>query len=142
MLDLIREGKKVIFGGEGNGGLIYPMHQFCRDGGMTTAMMVAVLKSLEMPLSELVKKLPENCMIKGKIRSGKSDMILSHIEKKYSEMHLDRTDGVKILDPSVWALIRPSGTEPLVRIIVESENQETAERFYQDLIDSIAPFCD
>ena len=43
MLALIREGKDVVFGGEGNGGLIFPEHQFCRDGGMTAAMMVSLL---------------------------------------------------------------------------------------------------
>ena len=33
MRELIANGKQVVFGGEGNGGLIFPKHQFCRDGG-------------------------------------------------------------------------------------------------------------
>jgi phosphomannomutase/phosphoglucomutase len=44
MRSLLDEGKKIVFGGEGNGGLIFPDHQFCRDGGMTAAMMLALLK--------------------------------------------------------------------------------------------------
>ena len=43
MRELIANGKQVVFGGEGNGGLIFPKHQFCRDGGMTAATMVALL---------------------------------------------------------------------------------------------------
>ena len=47
MRTLIEKGEPVIFGGEGNGGLIFPDHQFCRDGGMTAAMMVSLLASLK-----------------------------------------------------------------------------------------------
>jgi phosphomannomutase/phosphoglucomutase len=54
MHKLILEKKPVIFGGEGNGGLIFPAHQFCRDGGMTTAMMVYILSTTNQPLSSLV----------------------------------------------------------------------------------------
>ena len=42
MRKLIDQGKIVVFGGEGNGGLIFPEHQFCRDGGMTAAIMVNI----------------------------------------------------------------------------------------------------
>ena len=43
MRALMEKGNEVVFGGEGNGGLIFPDHQFCRDGGMTAAMMVFIL---------------------------------------------------------------------------------------------------
>ena len=67
MLSLIDQGERVIFGGEGNGGLIFPNHQFCRDGGMSAAMMVFILASTGKKLSELVKQLPKRHIIKDKI---------------------------------------------------------------------------
>ncbi len=67
MRSLIDEGKQVVFGGEGNGGLIFPDHQFCRDGGMTAAMMVFILASTGKKLSSLINTLPQRTMIKDKI---------------------------------------------------------------------------
>jgi len=66
MRSLIEKGTPVIFGGEGNGGLIFPDHQFCRDGGMTAAMMVAILASHGQKLSILLEQLPKRHMIKPK----------------------------------------------------------------------------
>ena len=71
MRALIEKGEPVIFGGEGNGGLIFPDHQFCRDGGMTAAMMVSLLASSKKKLSELARQLPERHIIKDKIVSEK-----------------------------------------------------------------------
>ena len=58
MRKLIAAGKPVAFGGEGNGGLIYPEHQFCRDGGMTAAMMVGLLHAAGAPLAALLDAMP------------------------------------------------------------------------------------
>jgi phosphomannomutase/phosphoglucomutase len=140
MLDLIAEGREVIFGGEGNGGLIYPTHQFCRDGGMTAAMMVSVLKSSGIPLSENVKKLPSMSIIKEKIQTRRAKELLKQIEREFSNKKLDKIDGIKISDSGYWALIRPSGTEPFVRIIVESTERETAHAFYRELMKIISPY--
>lgn len=140
MLDHISAGEKVVFGGEGNGGLIFPNHQFCRDGGMTAAMMVWVLTSRNQSLSALVKKLPRNFMIKEKIHSHKSGALIAHIIQSFPHLKIDKTDGVKISAPSAWALIRPSGTEPFMRVIVESDTRENAEKFYQDIMSVASSF--
>ena len=58
MRALIENGKKIVFGGEGNGGLIFPKHQFCRDGGMTAATMVAILATRKMSLTRIIEQLP------------------------------------------------------------------------------------
>jgi phosphomannomutase/phosphoglucomutase len=70
MRSLIKEGKEVVFGGEGNGGLIFPDHQFCRDGGMTAAMMVFILAANRKPLSAQVNELPVRFLIKDKISTS------------------------------------------------------------------------
>jgi len=130
---LIREGKTVVFGGEGNGGPIFPSHQFCRDGGMTAAMMVAILSAERLPLSALVAGLPRRFMIKGKIATENPGAILEHIAGRFTEDTIDRLDGLKIIRGTAWVLVRASGTEPLVRIIADADTEEEACAFYNEV---------
>jgi phosphomannomutase / phosphoglucomutase len=137
MRELIKKGEPVIFGGEGNGGLIYPDHQFCRDGGMTAAMMVAILAGSDKKLSEMVDSLPKFHTIKEKIKTSKAVELMAHIEKSYAGWEVDRTDGLKLVNGTTWALIRPSGTEPLVRVMVESPEKTKATAFFDELMGKI-----
>jgi len=130
---LLEEGKPVIFGGEGNGGLIFPEHQFCRDGGMTAAMMVFLLASSGKKLSELIDQLPKRVIIKDKLITKEGMKILESLKSVYSSDMLDETDGVKIFKADTWALVRQSGTEPIVRIIIDSDTHEKANELYEEL---------
>jgi phosphomannomutase / phosphoglucomutase len=133
MRNLLEYGEPVIFGGEGNGGLIFPDHQFCRDGGMTAAMMVALLSSSKKKLSDHVRKLPRRHIIKDKFASGKAPEILASLPAHYPGALIDRTDGVKIITKNAWALVRASGTEPVIRIIIDAKTPSAGAAFYQDL---------
>ncbi len=134
MIGMLEKGEPVAFGGEGNGGLIYPDHQFCRDGGMTAAMMVAILSRTGEPLSTLVDRLPAFFMIKDKVRVKDPEALIMQMKQAFSTDRLDLTDGVRINRGDTWALIRPSGTEPLVRVMVESGRKEAADLLYQEII--------
>jgi phosphomannomutase / phosphoglucomutase len=134
---LIDKGSPVIFGGEGNGGLIFPDHQFCRDGGMTAAMMVTILASRGEQLSVLLAQLPQRHMIKDKISAAGGSAILKALKSAYSHEDIDETDGVKILQGNTWALVRASGTEPLIRIIIDAENCELGKALHDDLMEKI-----
>jgi phosphomannomutase / phosphoglucomutase len=138
MRSLINEGKDVVFGGEGNGGLIFPDHQFCRDGGMTAAMMVSILSSTGQKLSELLNTLPKRTMIKDKISAHHGADVLDYIKKKYLHETLDLTDGIKIIRKNSWALVRASGTEPIIRIIIDSEFEDYSQDFYAELMNHIS----
>lgn len=139
MRTLLDEGKQVIFGGEGNGGLIYPNHQFCRDGGMTAAMMVQLLAMKKQPLSTLVDELPPSVMLKHKFHTDKAVLMLEAVRKKFSGDLINAVDGIRIDRPDAWALIRPSGTEPLVRLFIESANEATAKAFEAEILGCITP---
>lgn len=134
MRDLMEKGEPVIFGGEGNGGLIFPDHQFCRDGGMTAAMMVSLLYSSKKNLSELARELPERHIIKDKIAATKGAEILALLPSQFPDSRIDRTDGVKIFSGNAWALVRASGTEPIIRIIIDAQNPTAGRALYRDLI--------
>ena len=133
MRALIENGEPVIFGGEGNRGLIFPDHQFCRDGGMTAAMMVSLIASSKKKLSELVSQLPERHIIKDKITVKKATDILASLPGQYPDSRIDMTDGVKIFTQDAWALVRVSGTEPIIRIIIDARSPAAGNALYQDL---------
>lgn len=139
MRDLLEKGETVVFGGEGNGGLIYPAHQFCRDGGMTATVMVAILAYSGLPLSKLIDQLPIFHMIKEKIQTTKSEHLIEKLADSCKGYHIDRTDGLRIIKGNAWALVRSSGTEPLVRVMVESAIQDSARQFYEELMGYISP---
>ncbi len=137
---LIREGNTVIFGGEGNGGLIFPEHQFCRDGGMTAAIMVSILAKEKKKLSAIISCLPRRFMVKGKIPTAEAHAVMTGLTGRFSRDTIDRLDGLKIIRGTSWALIRESGTEPLVRIIVESADKEQVTAFYEEVTSAIREF--
>jgi phosphomannomutase/phosphoglucomutase len=142
MRSLMANGNTVIFGGEGNGGLIFPEHQFCRDGGMTAAMMVSILASTGKQLSTLMNALPKRSMIKDKIGTSQGTHVLESLKKEYAHESLDLTDGVKILRTDSWALVRASGTEPMIRIIVDADSPHHSQIFYDELMGYIAKITD
>ncbi|MEN6396894.1 MAG: phosphoglucosamine mutase [Methanoregula sp.] len=133
MRALVENGEPVIFGGEGNGGLIFPEHQFCRDGGMTAAMMVSILASSKKSVSELIRQLPERHIIKDKIEAKNSAEILAMLPAQFPGSRVDRTDGVKFFTRNSWALVRASGTEPVIRIIIDAKSSQEGRALYMDL---------
>jgi phosphomannomutase/phosphoglucomutase len=137
MMDLIAGGTPVVMGGEGNGGLIYPEHQFCRDGAMTAAKMVSIVSLSGKLLSELADSLPRYHMIKEKIRTGIARTLVEDLVQRYAEEKPDLTDGMRLNRDDSWALVRPSGTEPLVRITVESRKEREARDLLEEIQDAI-----
>jgi len=128
MLRYIAEGHPVAFGGEGNGGLIFPDHQFCRDGGMTAAAMAALIAESAVPISSLTTRFPSYTMLKEKIYTDDPDALIKKVQQHVPDSPVfDETDGIHIRWKDAWALLRPSGTEPFVRLYVESKNPITAE---------------
>jgi phosphomannomutase/phosphoglucomutase len=133
MRSLLGQGKKIVFGGEGNGGLIFPDHQFCRDGGMTAAMMVAILVKTGKPLSDLVTQLPNRHIIKDKLTTPNGVKILESLTILYKMEATDTTDGLKIFRKNTWGLVRASGTEPIIRIIVDADTEEHGIELHKEL---------
>ena len=119
---------KAVFGGEENGGLIFPEHQYCRDGAMAAAKMLEIV-SKKGPLSKLVNELPEYCQDKRKIfcPNEVKDKVLAYLVNEYGKEKVNTIDGVKIIYPDGWTLVRPSGTEPLFRIYSEAKSEIDAK---------------
>ncbi len=135
----------AVFGGEENGGLIFPEHQYCRDGGMAAAKVVELLALSGEQLSGLLQEVPVYHNVKNKvhcpneIKSG----VLERLSRELEGKEVDTTDGLKVLYTDGWVLFRASGTEPLFRVFAESKSQGRAKeladegvRIIADLIES------
>ena len=124
--------KDGLFGGEENGGLIFPDFVYGRDAIMTVAKILEILAVEKKALSELVEELPKYyaCKLKVECSDDQKQMVMDNIAeeiKATTDFELDLTDGVKILKDDGWTIIRPSGTEPIFRCFAESDSQEKAD---------------
>ncbi|MFO8133247.1 MAG: phosphoglucosamine mutase [Thermoplasmatota archaeon] len=132
----------ATFGGEENGGLIFPGHQYCRDGGMATAALLEIMALRDMPLSALADEVPGYALVKTKVDCAserKREVMERFVEGE--EREVDTTDGAKVVFDDGWVLVRPSGTEPVIRVYVEAREQERAEELagrYRDRVAGLA----
>ncbi len=121
----------AIFGFEENGGCTYPPHIAVRDGGMTTALMLECLAGRGMSFSRALSfVVPRYHQAKTKVEVSrkKVDAVLKAVERQ-AKGEVERVDGLKIwTEERSWVLVRPSGTEPIIRIFAESETQEGADQ--------------
>ncbi len=120
-----------VFGFEENGGCIYPQHIAVRDGGMTTALMLECLAGRGMSFSKVVSfVVPRYYQAKTKVEVGRKgvESAMRAVERQ-AKGEVEKIDGVKIwTGEHSWVLVRPSGTEPIIRIFAESEAQESADQ--------------
>jgi len=122
----------AIFGGEENGGLIFPRHQYCRDGAMTAAKMVEVVATAG-PLSRLVAALPERHLVKLKEPRPPGWRLDPQALGADRAVKVDRTDGAKFyFSDGSWVLVRPSGTEPIIRIFAEARTGAQAQALAEE----------
>ena len=119
--------QNAIIGMEENGGFMYGMLNQVRDGALTTALMLDLLASEEKLLSEMLSTLPLVYQYKSKFHCSNIGIIrklIDRIKKHGSPMKIETLDGVKIwFDEDSWLMLRPSGTEPLIRIYGESTDE-------------------
>ena len=117
-----------LFGGEENGGLIFPDFVYGRDSGLATAMLLEIIAKSKKPLSELISKLPTYFSEKRKVEcpDDKKSTVAQGIINDTTEYKVDTTDGVKVITDDGWVIIRPSGTEPIYRCFSEAKTSEKA----------------
>ena len=125
----------ALVGYEENGGFMFGKHNHVRDGAMTLALMLDLLSKSEISLSENIENLPPSYTTKTKIECSleQSKIVISELLKEFPTS--DTSDGIKIqVDQDNWVMIRPSGTEPIIRIYGESNSQDNLDSLISNFV--------
>jgi phosphomannomutase len=114
----------AIVGGEGNGGVILPAAHYGRDGLVAAALVCQALADGG-ALRALADGLPKLYMVKGKLPRADEpwEASLPRLRAAFPEHAADGADGLRLSREEEWVHIRPSGTEPVVRVIAESPSE-------------------
>ena len=141
-VNVVEKMKEVdaVIGGEGNGGIIYPELHHGRDALVGIALFLTHLAKTGKSISFLRSTYPNYEIIKDKIplESGTNvDVILSKLEEKYQNFEINTVDGLKIIMPDGWVMIRKSNTEPIVRVYAESNSRTIAENIVKQIKEDI-----
>jgi phosphomannomutase/phosphoglucomutase len=117
----------AVFGGEENGGLIFPELQYCRDGAMSGAKVLEIVAK-HGRLSDLLDRIPSYSQYKTKTGcpDEKKQDVMGRLAATAKGDRVDTTDGVKIFSGKSWVLVRPSGTEPIFRVFSEAQTPDQA----------------
>lgn len=121
--------KGALFGGEGNGGPIDPAVGFVRDSFVGMAQVLEFMARSSMSLSKIVENIRGYAIIKRKVGLPEEGFkkILALLSEVFDKDKKNLEDGIRIDWPDAWVLVRPSNTEPIVRIIAEAPTRERAD---------------
>jgi len=128
-------------GGEGNGGVIAPSINPCRDSFVAMAFLLEALAETKSTVSELRGQLPSYAMVKHRIacRSRDATPFLRLVRHLFRNNEIDLTDGVRVLWPDRWVHVRASNTEPVIRIIAEAPTETEASQLAQRVMEYLRP---
>jgi phosphomannomutase len=133
----------AVIGGEGNGGVIYPRINFCRDSHVGMALILHLLAETGRPVSDLLADLPRYVMLKEKMPcpSDKISEVLKMIRRDFASYRMDLRDGVKVnfgVDEGAgWLHVRGSNTEPIIRLVVEARDEALAKQMLHEIFEKV-----
>ena len=118
----------AVIGGEGNGGVLYPRVNFARDSLVGMALILHRLSETGRSVAELaapydgfrVVKLQRHCPV------DRARVLIERAREAWADRSPDLLDGVKVRTSEGWYIVRPSNTEPIVRVIAEASTESAA----------------
>ena len=127
----------AVIGGEGNGGVIYPRINFARDSLVGIALVLHLLAESQKTVSQLLDTIPRYTVVKEKMAcpSDRIAGVLKKVRQEFAKFPLDTRDGVKVIKPDGWLLVRGSNTEPIIRIVAEAKTENRA----REMVNSVLP---
>jgi len=120
--------EKAPVGGEGNGGVILSELHLGRDAPLGAVLILQLLHEESKPLSAIVAGYPRYSIVKDKLDrpSAPLDTVYETLRRIFADADADTQDGLRLTWSDRWVHIRPSGTEPIVRVIAEAPSEEQA----------------
>ena len=122
-------------GGEGNGGVILSELHLGRDAPVGAALMLQLLLDAgDTPLTKIVSAYPRYIIVKDKLDRPNAplDKVYEALTREFPSAEADRQDGLRLTWADRWVHVRPSGTEPIVRVIAEAPTAPEAEKLVSD----------
>lgn len=124
------EQEGAVIGGEGNGGVILPDLHLTRDAHVAAALILQLLLETGATVSELIASAPAYAIVKDSVPrpDGELAPAFDRLEAQLAPDSVDRQDGLWLgwSGEGRWLHFRPSGTEPIVRMIAEAPDQAGA----------------
>jgi len=117
-------------GGEGNGGIIFTKIGWGRDSLVGITVALKHIAESKKKVSEVIETYPQYTMIRDKFEVSTREEVnnfLTKVDAHFEHYEKDKQDGIKVLMENSWIHVRPSNTEPIVRIFIEAPSQEKAE---------------
>jgi phosphomannomutase len=121
--------ENTAIGGEGNGGVILTELHLGRDAPVGAALILQLLHEENRPLSAIVASYPRYCIVKDKLDrpDASLDDVYRTLRSAFPDAEADTQDGLRLSWADRWVHIRPSGTEPIVRVIAEAPSEAEAQ---------------
>ena len=131
---------QAVIGGEGNGGIIYPASHYGRDSLVGIALFLSHLAHAGTQISTLRTRYPDYQMVKNKMELTADinlKAIFEQLSHKYRNEKINTEDGLKIDFEEGWVHLRPSNTEPIIRIYSESSSAVIANNLAKKIMSDI-----
>src|SRR6267378_5658554 len=128
----------AVIGGEGNGGVMYPALHAGRDAPVAAAFLLTLLARDGGGVSELVAAAPRYAIVKAKVARGPAlEPVYAALRGRFADAQGDMQDGLRLAWRDRWLHVRPSNTEPIIRLIAEAPSGAGA----QELVDEARRVC-
>lgn len=138
----------ATIGGEGTGGVIYPNIHYTTDGIASLAAITQYLAESRATVTQVLEGMPQYQMCRKKLEIPSQELASRLVylalevykaaeDPAGTEPQLEITDGVKRVWNDRWVNIRPSGTEPVIRVFSEAPTFTAAEQLCDETIDTL-----
>jgi phosphomannomutase len=127
----------AVLGGEGNGGVMYPALHVGRDAPVAAALVLQLLARTGKAVSAIVDAAPRYVIVKAKVERGARSAerglqdVYGALRRRFPEAGADTQDGLRLAWPDRWLHVRPSNTEPIIRLIAEARTRDAATQLVE-----------
>ena len=128
----------AVIGGEGNGGVMYPALHAGRDAPVAAALLLTLLARDGRRMSELVAAAPRYAIVKAKVERGagsreqRLERVYAELRRRFPDARADMQDGLRLAWRDRWLHVRPSNTEPIIRLIAEAPSDAGARELVDE----------